>query len=358
MEHDPGREIDIWYMSGMSLCNFDCAYCAAGIPEQGGERSRKAMWLTPDGADTFHRILARLAALPYRFGLRLQTIGEPFVSDELLAGVAFMTRQDRVRFVEMVSNGSLLERRLLRIRDEHGGDLDKISIWTTFHHTQITAAELVANAAFAQRHVKQVVVNALLFPDNAAQIDELHRLCRSHGSLALNVDPGYNHNVVFDTGILPLLDLDPERAGAGSPARLDLLGPRSVVAANLIAALDPRGQPCSAGHDYVFVNPRGDVYPCLGYSRQLAGTRLGNVLDDDFALALRDQAYAPCGIDSGCLCKEDFLHLAIARPHRDNTASLGTVRMSARDTLDDATRERLRDLLTSRSGGRTFLRVL
>src|SRR6202021_2531104 len=100
--------LDIWHICDLSLCNFDCAYCASGSPETGGSRTRKQMWKNSDGPERLRLILRWIAKLPYSIGLRLQTIGEPFVSEEFLAEESRMTRGRNIPFVELVTNGSLL----------------------------------------------------------------------------------------------------------------------------------------------------------------------------------------------------------------------------------------------------------
>jgi MoaA/NifB/PqqE/SkfB family radical SAM enzyme len=327
--------LDIWYLCDLSLCNFDCAYCASGTPDKGGPRTRDTMWQDADGPQRLDGILRWVAALPYAVGLRLQTVGEPFVSEDFLAAAARMTREPNIRFVELVTNGSLLTSRLGRMLDQHGADPAKLTLWITYHHTEITAERLVDNAIYAARYGVFVVVNALLFPDTIEPIARLHRLCAAH-DLRTNVDLGQDFNDAYaGSPFIPLAG-DAMALPAGALAQNVKMAQLSVV-----AAASPQGLACSAGHDYVFINRRGEVYPCLGYLRYRPGAKLGCALDPDFVLSPRAGKYAPCAIAKGCTCKEDFLHLEAAAPGPSREHSLGYWPPSADATIDPVLTQRL-----------------
>jgi MoaA/NifB/PqqE/SkfB family radical SAM enzyme len=334
-DHDALPRLDIWYLCDLSLCNFDCAYCASGTPDKGGPRTRDTMWQEADGPERLARVLDWIAALPYAVGLRLQTIGEPFVSEEFLAAAAGMTRAPNIRFVELVTNGSLLISRLGRMLDQHGADPAKLSLWITYHHTEITAERLVENALDAVRRGVYVVVNALLFPDTFEPIERLHRLCAAH-DLRTNVDLGQDFNDAYAG--LPFIPL----AGDENALASGGLAPNPKLAMlGIVAAASPQGLNCSAGHDYVFINRRGDVYPCLAYLRYRGASKLGSALDPGFVLAPRAAKYAPCAIAKGCTCKEDFLHLEAAAPGPPRAHSLGYWPPAAAAPIDPVLMERL-----------------
>ena len=327
--------LDVWYCCDMTLCNFDCAYCVSGSPDKGGPRSRERLWQDDDSPQRFQRILGWIAHIPFSVGLRLQTIGEPFVSDEFLRAASRMSREKNIRFVELVTNGSLLTSRLTRMVDEYGLDLSKLTLWITYHHTEISAERLVENAAYAQQRGANVVVNALLFPDTVESIAHLHRLCAAH-DLCTNVDLGQDFDDSREAfSFVPLLQ---DAQLLNSTALID----EKTAILSVVAAVNPKGLNCSAGHNYIFVGRGGDVYPCLGYLRYLPGTKLGSALDPDFVPSLRQEGYSPCGIDMGCTCKEDFLHLELAQPGPSPVykRSLGYWPQSVEQSIDRALMQR------------------
>jgi hypothetical protein len=234
-----------------------------------------------------------------------------------------------------VTNGSLLTSRLGRMLDQHGADPAKLTLWITYHHTEITAEHLVDNAIYAARYGVFVVVNALLFPDTIEPIARLHRLCAAH-DLRTNVDLGQDFNDAYaGSPFIPLAG-DAMALPAGALAQNVKMAQLSVV-----AAASPQGLACSAGHDYVFINRRGEVYPCLGYLRYRPGAKLGCALDPGFVLSPRAGKYAPCAIAKGCTCKEDFLHLEAAAPGPSREHSLGYWPPSADATIDPVLTQRL-----------------
>jgi MoaA/NifB/PqqE/SkfB family radical SAM enzyme len=330
--------LDVWYICDLSLCNFDCGYCVSGSPETGGSRTRKRVWKTDDGPDRLRRILRWIAGLPYAVGLRLQTIGEPFVSDEFLAEASRMTNERNVRFVELVTNGSLLTSRLPKMRDEYRADLSKLTLWITFHHTETTIEHLIENAAYAKQQGVFVVVNALLFPDSIEPIAKLHEQCEING-LPTNVDLGQGFNDAYQG--LPFI---PIAAGDDWRGSSVLAKSSRMALISVIAAASPKGLNCSAGHDYIYINPAGAVFPCLGYMRYFSNSQLGSALDADFVLRLRAKPYQPCGIDTGCTCKEDFLHLEAVQPGTAGERSLGYCPPDSEQPLDPSLLERIRQV--------------
>jgi pyruvate-formate lyase-activating enzyme len=293
------------------------------------------MWQDADGPERLHRILRWIARLPYSVGLRLQTIGEPFVSEEFLAEASRMTRERNIRFIELVTNGSLLTSRLRKMSDDYGADISKLTLWITYHHTEISAEHLIENASYAQDLGAFVVVNALLFPDSVEPVARLQELCAAR-NLRTNVDLGQVFNDAYPG--LPFIPL------AGEKTMLDanaLVQNRKLALVSIVAAAAPKGLNCSAGYDYVFIGRAGDVFPCLGYHRYLPTSRLGSALDPDFIPPLRANMYRPCGVEKGCTCKEDFLHLEAARPGPTRERSLGYWPAATEQFIDPLLLERV-----------------
>jgi MoaA/NifB/PqqE/SkfB family radical SAM enzyme len=258
---------------------------------------------------------------PFPVGVRLASLGEPFTSWEFLDHAAWLTRQPQIEFVELVTNGSLLQQRLPALAER--GDMNKLSLWITHHSSQITMERLLANASFAQeRYGCFVTVNALLFPDSVQTVQQLREATRRAG-IRFNVDVGYAPD--DDAGTYHWSEqVVPYSQTAGWREQAEKVGASSeLLDANLIALDDVTGRPCSAGHDYFFIAIDGEVYPCSRYY-ELGEGRLGNVLDPDFQLTLRSDCWAHCKAPFGCSNKEDFLNLSLVdRTRRAKTPSLG-----------------------------------
>lgn len=303
------ESIRIWYVSAQRLCNFRCSYCVS-VDEYA--KSNTADWSAEDQA-RFEKIVDWMAGLPHRLGVRLATLGEPFASRPFLSKAAWLSARPNVDFVELVTNGSLLRRRLEQLDRE--GDIGRISLWVTYHPTEIPLRRFIANASFAQEHFGCfVVVNGLLFPDNEREVVELRRAAEEAG-LRFNLDLGYDpltpHGVHTDLGTMVPVLRDREEDGLARARRLGV-NP-DLLDLNMAAMRDLRGRTCSAGHDYFYIGIHGDVYRCSRY-QALGKDRLGNVLDDGFDLRPSGEPFTACGAGFGCGNKEDFLHLR--RPRR------------------------------------------
>ncbi|WP_433466251.1 radical SAM protein [Spirillospora sp. CA-128828] len=298
------ESVRIWYVSGQRLCNFRCAYC---VSVNDYAKSNVADWPAEDQA-RFEQIVDWIAERPFRLGVRLATLGEPFASRPFLTKAAQLSTRPNVDFVELLTNGSLLKRRLEQLDRE--GDISKISLWVTYHPTEIPLARFIANARFAQEHFGCfVVVNGLLFPHNEQEIVDLKQAAEQAG-LRFNLDLGYDpltpHGVHTELGaMVPILR---ERGEDGIARAVRLGAHPELLDLNMAAMRDLRGELCSAGHNYFYIGIRGDVYRCSRY-QALDKDRIGNVLDDGFELRLSSEPWTVCGAGFGCGNKEDFLHL-------------------------------------------------
>jgi MoaA/NifB/PqqE/SkfB family radical SAM enzyme len=307
----------IWYVAPQRLCNFHCTYCVST-----GEWAKDARtdWRRPEDPVNFRRTLDCIAAEQSPVGVRLATLGEPFASRPFLDGAAWLSTQPNTRFVELVTNGSLLKSRLRNFR--RTADLSRISLWVTHHHTEITLDRFMDNVIAARDAGCFVVVNTLLFPDNIAEVEAVRARALEVG-IRFNVDLGYHPEA--DTGtyskaddVVPLVDTtDWHREAMRLGVDPDLLS------ANLVGLNDVTGKPCSAGHRYFFIGIDGEVYGCSRYY-DLGHDRLGNVLDEGFRFPRREQPWAGCAAPYGCSNKEDFLNLKLVERRRsDDIPSLG-----------------------------------
>lgn len=314
--------VKIWYVAGQRLCNLRCPYC---VSTGSWSKSNRYDWKNTADRDTFTAVVEWIASRPRPVELRLGSLGEPFASPFFLQKAGRLTRQPGVRYVELLSNGSLLKRRLPTL--EPVANLGKLSLWLTWHQGQLSMEKFVEGAVFAQEtYGCFVVVNALLFDGHDTTGIQHLRAAAQAAGLRFNVDLGYDPTA-------PSTSLDQ----AGDPARAvpamrsaDVArvvaacgGDRALTEAALTGLSSPLGRPCRAGHDYLFIDVHGQVYRCSRYAA-LERAPLGSVLDPGFELPLRPERWAPCGAAGGCCNKEDFLNLRAAAPLRSrDVPSLG-----------------------------------
>ncbi len=308
----------IWYVAAQRLCNFHCAYC---VSIGDWAKSSQLNWRSSRDLEDFRKIVHWIGTRPVPVGVRLATLGEPFASQDFLQSAAWLINQPTVDFVELVTNGSLLKSRLPKMAAD--ADLSKLSLWITHHDSEITAERLIKNAIFAQKEYNCfVVINALLFPHNIAEVRDVRQAAENAG-LRFNLDFGYLPSAAEGT-FARADEVIPIMSRPDWPDLVASLGAdQDMLSANLTALNDVHKRPCSAGHDYLFIGIDGDVYPCSRYYGMKHG-RLGNVLDEDFVLDLRSEQLAPCHAPFGCSNKEDFLNLSVVDARRRRgVASLG-----------------------------------
>ncbi|PHQ50547.1 hypothetical protein BLA24_17165 [Streptomyces cinnamoneus] len=318
----PDHPVKIWYVAGQRLCNLKCPYC---VSTGDWAKSNRYDWKSPIDRDTFATVVDWIASRPRPVEVRLGSLGEPFASTFFLEKAAWLTQQSGVRYVELLSNGSLIRQRLPKL--EPLANLGKLSLWLTWHEGQLPLEKFLEAAVFAQEEYGCfVVVNTLLFDSHdTSGIQRVRDAARAAG-LRFNVDLGYDPAAPsdsFDHAGNPSRTV-PAMRDADVVAAVNACGGDTALTQAALAGLSsPLGRPCRAGHDYLFIDIHGQVYRCSRYAA-LDRAPLGSVLDPGFELPLRPEPWAPCEAASGCCNKEDFLNLQLAAPLRTrDVPSLG-----------------------------------
>jgi MoaA/NifB/PqqE/SkfB family radical SAM enzyme len=313
--------LKIWYVAPQRLCNFHCSYC---VSRGDYSKSNKINWKNPKDIEGFKKVINWISKRPFKIGFRLGSLGEPFTSCDFLDQVAWLTNQKNIQFVELLTNGSLLKEGLQKLQKK-GAEFEKLSLWISYHPSQISLDKFIDNARFAQEIYKCfVVVNGIIFPDNIEYIKNLRKATNEY-NLRFNLDLGYNptvpsiRNDIFDIDkSIPILKHYPNLN-----TLIELGMNKKVLQANITAMEKPEGQLCSAGQDYIFIAINGDVYPCSSYC-VLKHDKLGNILENENAIQLRPGKWKQCTVKSGCCNKEDFLNLKLAGSFiNKKTRSLG-----------------------------------
>ena len=287
--------VPIWYLSNLQRCNFTCSYCASGQPALQRTRSLPT-WA---GSSALHQsVVEWLVAQPLEIALRMNSIGEPFVSESYLESVARLSRADNISFVEILTNGSFRPHQFELFAAKC--DIAKVSLWMTFHHEFISPEQFVSAAIQARDIGAFVVVNTLLFPDNVGAVAEVISRCEQSG-IRLTRNAGINFNDAYPgRGFVPCADEPNTRALVASyPNPLGELYNLSIA---------PSGRPCRAGFGYFFIDPNGTVFPCFTYSLSRLSP-MGSVLDRGFRITPQRGVYGACRSSERCRCPEDYQNL-------------------------------------------------
>jgi organic radical activating enzyme len=309
------QSLKLWYVSALRRCNFRCAYCASNQPAI----KDRLEWKKPEEADTHQQIVQWITKLPYQIQLRMNSIGEPFTSKGYLDSVAQLSHAENIQFVEILTNGSFAKSQFEAFSKKV--NMKKLSLWMTFHHTQIPMETFLAAAMQAQESGASVVVHALIFPDSIDSTIRLKAECKQRG-LTFHSVVGFNHNKAYkeNSSVIPALTKE------NWPIIHKLDSGSSVPV--LAAAMKPASFECSAGHQYFFISSRGNVYRCKPYSEGGPESALGSALDPQFLPPIRKKKYLVCAHQRSCICVEDHQHLKgikVKKTKRNSFISLSKI---------------------------------
>jgi pyruvate-formate lyase-activating enzyme len=290
----------IFYVSPLRRCNFKCSYCVSHQPSI----TDTLEWHRTEDKAQHQQVVEWICRLPHRVRLRLGSAGEPFVSAAYLNSVVRLTHSANLEFVEVLTNGSWGTAQFEKFISEC--DVRKLTLWMTYHHSEITLERFVAAAVQARSSGATVIVHALLFPDNLKAANALKEMCSKHG-LTLHVGLGLNINNAYPEGSrVPVLDQED-----ADPTLLSLNVAFPAEVYDLVAS--PRGALCSAGHNYIYINRRAEVHQCNTYAKYYPSLMLGSAANPDFVLNLRTDTYYACGTPERCVCVEDYQHLQLVQ---------------------------------------------
>ena len=178
--------IDVWFITDMVLCNFDCAYCCAYsvVTQQeavarGGQLRALPQDHRGDREDALHDAHAGANA-GRAAGLQAVSRARRLAD---VTGQHRLRRAGHERFA--LYQEAALHRRAGR------NVLSKLSLWATYHHTEIKMEKFFAEVEYAQERGCFVVVNSLAFPDNHRAWSRSCTRSAPVRGLRINVDPGY-----------------------------------------------------------------------------------------------------------------------------------------------------------------------
>lgn len=241
--------LGVLYRGPLDSCNYACSYCPfAKRPARRAmlERDREAL----------ARFVA-WATAPSQWNLEILFTpwGEALVWPWYREAIVALSHAPSVRQVSIQTNGTAPMDFLAR------ADLSRVSLWISWHPTEIDAAPFVAKIAALRGAGVRLSVGAVAVPDRMADIEAMRAALPDAVPMWLNAcKPGVRYDEAMlarGRAIDPAFDLD-------------------------VRAHRPRGEPCLAGLDTVSVDGDGTVRRC-----HFVDDVLGNLYTDDLATMLR-----------------------------------------------------------------------
>lgn len=331
--HD-NRLVKVRIFASMSRCTFNCGYCVAAAGESmlsGKDLTvglKRPRWSTENGRELAKLACSWVSRLPYRMGVRYDVNGEPFIDKDVMIDISWLTHQENVEYVEVLTNTSMFKKSLPSMKLQ--ANFEKLTLFCTFHHTEISPELFVDNVLFAHRLGCRVIVNVLVSEDNTEEINQVLALCKQH-KLPTSADilfPAFTNTINDDNGktVRNFLKIDPFTNLMSVPQRIDDAfsivansGPLGedlrFLAAMLVGLYGiPEDRKCSSGYDYIFIDRFGDIYSCFCYA-DIKYNKLGTIFEPAEKFALRNDEYAVCRYKETCHQKEEYGNIDIYREH-------------------------------------------
>jgi MoaA/NifB/PqqE/SkfB family radical SAM enzyme len=293
--------LGVRYQIEYHSCNLDCPYCIA-------------QWKDKDNLfdnNNYRGIIDKLKELPFRTCLRIGVGGEPFTSQEILDGIIDICNSDSNIFG--VSFSTNLVASWSRTIEPFLNSLDtsKLGMGCTLHDTVIKDIDGFFEKL---RKIKGkgvlVFVGLVAIPDRIEMIKEYKLRCDKLGiPLIMN---GLIGRLVGKEGINSSKEF-PQDYSFTELAELKKLWDTPHSYQMLLEGCETKGMVCSAGHNYIYLNHKGDAFPCGNIK-----TSIGNILQEPIKFQKEDTI---CPV-STCWCGNENQALRIVDENYDRTRTL------------------------------------
>ena len=261
-------KLSLLYRGPLSSCNYDCAYCPFAKREESfaqlaGDRralARFVAWVEGRGDDELSVFFT-----PW---------GEALVRSWYPKAIARLSHLPQIRRAAIQTN---LSCRLDWLAD---CDQAKIGLWCSFHPSQTTLEEFLAQCRRLDEHRIRYSVGVVGLRENFAAAERLRSALPSHVYMWINAFKDQN-------GYYTSEDM----------TRVERIDPLFRFNAHDHPS---RGRSCRAGASVVSVDGDGQVYRC-----HFIREPIGNLYDPQFERSLRER---PC-TNGTCGCHIGYVHL-------------------------------------------------
>jgi len=283
---DFDNSLGILWRGPLDSCNYGCTYCPFA------KRAPRKSMLSADRAALERFVAWARRAERWQLQVLFTPYGEALIWPWYRQALVELSRVPHVRQVSIQTNGSAPTDFL----DE--ADLTRVSLWVTYHPTEITRADFVARIAALHEHGTPLSVGMVASPARIHEAEALRAELPGEVPFWLNAQkPGIRFG---DEDVARLRALDPM-------FDLEMRRHRS------------RGQACRTGEDVISVNGDGTIRRC-----HFVDEVLGNLYVDDLSAVLQPRT-CPRGT---CECWIGYSHLTSLRARNAYPAETLLARLS------------------------------
>jgi len=230
----------IYYRGFLRSCNYKCGYCPF----------RKCGSHTDISEDraALIKFADKIKDFPENINIMILPYGEALIHEYYHEGLAQIASYDNVKKIGCQTNGSFDVDMLVK----HVEHLEKLSLWCSFHPTEISAADFNRQCERLMHHDISFSVGAVAHPKNSDSIRQLRETLPPNIYLWINAMEGMARpytpkEISFFKEIDPLFDLDLETIPANP-------------------------QLCTAAQNSLFIEGSGNAFAC-----NISRVKIGNL---------------------------------------------------------------------------------
>jgi MoaA/NifB/PqqE/SkfB family radical SAM enzyme len=293
--------LGVRYQIRYHKCNLRCPYCICQWNEQDNLFD----------AVRYREIIKKLSDLPYRVCLRIGVGGEPFTCPDFLEGIKDICNSDYNIFGVSFSTNLVASWEQVIEPFLDSLDTNKLGMGCTLHDTVINDIDgFFEKASKVRKKGAAIYIGLVALPQRISKIKEYKKRCDDlEIPLIMN---GLLGKLIGYDNVDPSLEY-PRDYTLPELAELQSLWDTPHSYMMLLEASDTRGMICSAGHNYIYINHDGNVFPCSNINNSL-----GNILNEKIRIQTEDTV---CPV-STCWCGNENQALRIVDQKYNRTRTL------------------------------------
>lgn len=232
---------NIYFRSFLSSCNYSCSYCVFA------KSSLNDVKKDINCLDKFCNFIQSTEFLN-KVSVFLTPYGEGLIHNHYIEGIARIALSPKTLYVSCQTNLSFNEDNFLEVLKAYNVDFDKVKLWSSFHPEMVSADEFAAKVQKLKKSI-DLSVGIVAIPGSIEEVSSLRKALPEDVYMWINAKA--NEKTRYKKcEIDSLIKIDP-------------------LFNNELKKYRIQNDSCNCGTSSIFVNDRGDVYPCHINKEQL-----------------------------------------------------------------------------------------
>lgn len=190
-----------WYYRGsLKFCNYSCSYC----PFSKGRFCKQSLL---KDKEAFLRFTGQMCLNQCGGAVLVVPYGEALIYPYYWEGLAALSQSGQIDAVGAQSNFSFPVKEMLSVYKDHGGVIEKLRLWGTFHPEMTSVEQFAKQCGLLQDEQVLFCAGAVGVPENLEQIRRLRGLLPDFAYLWINKMDGQKRPYT-DTEIAAFMEID------------------------------------------------------------------------------------------------------------------------------------------------------